>query len=159
MMFLSHFFYLFVGGASLRLVKASISGNTCNSNGGPPSDMWKFPSDSSVVVTGGTKGIGLAIVEEMAAFPNVRVLTCARNRDQLEKCLDRWRLAGYDNIVGCVADVSTPGGRDTLVTHIKKWLGAGKTLDVLVNNVGSNIRKVKLNIERMQFYYPYMSRT
>ena len=110
--------------------------------GGQSSPLWSLPSDATAVVTGGTKGIGKAIVEELAGHCGVRVLTCARSADDLERCLtEEW--ADYD-CTGVVADVATPEGRETLVKAIREWL-QGQPLDILVNNVGTNIRKASID--------------
>jgi Tropinone reductase 1 len=106
----------------------------------PSSSLWQFPVDTTAVVTGGTKGIGKAVVEELAGFENVRVFTCARSSFDLEACIKDWQSRGF-LCHGCVADVSTPEGRATLVDAIQTWLGPNKKLDILVNNVGTNIRK------------------
>mmetsp|Transcript_12386 Transcript_12386/g.17673 ORF Transcript_12386/g.17673 Transcript_12386/m.17673 type:complete len:296 (+) Transcript_12386:4179-5066(+) len=104
---------------------------------------WSLPSGSTAVVTGGTKGIGRAIVEELAGTFKCEVLTCARNKDDLDSCLSEWRERGFD-VKGVVADVATKSGRQILVDGIKDMAskngGEGK-LDILVNNVGTNIRK------------------
>ena len=39
------------------------------------------------------------------------------------------------------ADVASVDGRDHLVQEIHSWLGSKPKLDILVNNVGTNIRK------------------
>lgn len=109
--------------------------------------LWQFPLGTTAVVTGGTQGIGRAIVEELATVGghHIRVLTCARNPERLQRCLEEWRAAGHDNIDGCVADVATDSGRRELLDQIKQWLKDSKDqnqkLDILVNNVGTNIRK------------------
>lgn len=100
---------------------------------------WKLPPESTAVVTGGTKGIGHAIVTELASQHSCRVLTCGRNQEELNKCLEEWHSREL-NVEGVVADVSTKEGRDGLVRDIEKFLN-GKRLDILVNNVGTNIRK------------------
>ena len=111
----------------------------------PGSSLWQFPLGTTAVVTGGTKGIGRAIVEELATLGgnHIRVLACARNPELLQRCLEEWRAAGHDNIDGCVADVSTDSGRRELLDQIKQWLQDNKDqkLDILINNVGTNIRK------------------
>jgi Tropinone reductase 1 len=106
---------------------------------GSAAHNWKLPPDTTAVITGGTKGIGKAIVNELAGAFGVRVLTCARNADDMEACLKEWRAAGMD-CTGVVADVSSKNGRDELLKEIHKWLD-GKRLDILVNNVCTNIRK------------------
>lgn len=101
--------------------------------------MWELPHGSTAVVTGGTKGIGKAIVAELGA-KNARILTCARNEEDLKKCVQDWRNDGYD-VTGVTADVSSTEGRDDLMFAIKNWLGEDGMLHILVNNVGTNIRK------------------
>lgn len=104
-----------------------------------PSAMWELPLGSTAVVTGGKKGIGKAIVEELGA-KNAKILTCARNEEELEKCVEEWKSSGYD-VTGVTADMASSNGRDNLMTEIKNWLGEDGKLDILVNNVGTNIRK------------------
>jgi Tropinone reductase 1 len=91
---------------------------------------------------GGTKGIGKAIVEELA-LKGSHVLTCSRNAVELEQCVEDWKTQGLD-VAGVTADISTKEGREELMNEIYNWLESkkkSKTLDILVNNVGTNIRK------------------
>lgn len=117
---------------------------------------WTFPRDSTAVVTGGTKGIGRAIVEALA-FQGCRVFTCSRNQSELEVCLQEWQQQGLD-ISGVPADVSTGLGRESLMQEIYHWLMEQQDrndgneddamvprLDILVNNVGTNIRKASID--------------
>jgi Tropinone reductase 1 len=85
--------------------------------------------DAHAVVTGGTKGIGRAVVEELAGQFGSRVLTCARNEQELESCITEWKAAGMD-CTGVVADVSIKADRDKLMLAIHEWLG-DKPLDIL----------------------------
>lgn len=107
------------------------------------SSQWEFPSGTTAVVTGGTKGIGKAIVEELAE-KGTRVLTCSRNPEELQSCIDQWREQGYD-VTGVPADVASDEGRESLMNGIKEWLGEKQELDILVNNVGTNIRKKSID--------------
>lgn len=102
----------------------------------PPPSFWQLQSKTALV-TGGTKGIGAAIVTQLSSL-GCRVLTCSRNGDELADRLSEWNDHGLD-VEGVVADVSTPEGRETLRKEVEARFG-GK-LDVLVNNVGTNIRK------------------
>jgi Tropinone reductase 1 len=83
------------------------------------------------LVTGGTKGIGKAVVEELSAL-GASVMVVARNPEGLQQ------LAAEGLVVeGIAADVSTAEGIATVVSAVKK---VGR-LDLLINNVGFNIRK------------------
>ncbi|CAM9713481.1 unnamed protein product [Chrysoparadoxa australica] len=95
---------------------------------------WRLDGKSALI-TGGTKGIGKACVEELAAL-GAKVVTCARSAD--EALLQSWREQGFDVTV-CVADMAEESGRTELMDMVKILFG-GK-LDILVNNVGTNIRK------------------
>mmetsp|Transcript_11618 Transcript_11618/g.21090 ORF Transcript_11618/g.21090 Transcript_11618/m.21090 type:complete len:308 (+) Transcript_11618:3-926(+) len=108
-----------------------------NNNGGNP---WKLPKGATAVVTGGTKGIGRAVVDELVRQHECRVLTCSRSQadlDELLKCHSKSKL-----LQGVVADVATAQGRETLVAAIHEFCAPNNhKLDILVNNVGTNIRK------------------
>jgi Tropinone reductase 1 len=122
---------LFSFGARIIMIAASSSSSK---------NLWQLPKGTTAVVTGGTRGIGRAVVEELAGTHGARVLTCARNAPDLEECLTRWEKAGLD-CTGVVVDVATPEGRQVLVEAIRTWLGPDAGLDILVNNVGTNIRR------------------
>lgn len=100
---------------------------------------WKLPVGSTAVITGGTRGIGKACVEQLAGHFDASVFTCSRSGEDLQACLREWKNLGMD-CSGVVADLSTPTGRQDFVDAIEAWL-KGKRLDILVNNVGTNIRK------------------
>lgn len=70
------------------------------------------------VVTGGSRGIGLAIVEELRR----------QGATVLSVSLDD----------GCLADVGTEAGRDAVLRAIPADWDA---VDILVNNAGTNLRK------------------
>lgn len=108
-------------------------------------NLWKLKEKSTALVTGGTKGIGHAIVTELAENFGCKVLTCSRNQDELDACIKEWRGKGMD-VQGVVADVSTPTGRVELMKKVEEMINeedcAEKgVLNILVNNVGTNIRK------------------
>ena len=77
-------------------------------------------------VTGGSKGLGRAITEELIA-QGCTVVACAR---------DASPLAELEGCVAVEADVSTAEGRSAFVEAID----AAGGLDILVNNVGTNRR-------------------
>eukprot|EP00195_Chlamydomonas_chlamydogama_P016929 CAMPEP_0202891856 /NCGR_PEP_ID=MMETSP1392-20130828/1800_1 /ASSEMBLY_ACC=CAM_ASM_000868 /TAXON_ID=225041 /ORGANISM="Chlamydomonas chlamydogama, Strain SAG 11-48b" /LENGTH=271 /DNA_ID=CAMNT_0049575719 /DNA_START=34 /DNA_END=849 /DNA_ORIENTATION=+ len=89
------------------------------------------------LVTGGTKGIGAAVIEEFCSL-GAEVYTCSRNAEELQKCLDTWQARGF-KVQGCAADMSDRAQREMLVNQVREAFGG--VLNVLVNNVGTNIRK------------------
>ncbi|KAL6907854.1 hypothetical protein ACP4OV_002024 [Aristida adscensionis] len=97
---------------------------------------WSL-AGATALVTGGSKGIGHAIVEELAGF-GARVHTCARNAAELEACRRRWAEQGLDVTVS-VCDVSLRADRERLMATVEATF-AGK-LDILVNNAGQTLIK------------------
>lgn len=95
---------------------------------------WSL-SGRTALVTGATLGIGLAVAEEFFSF-GARVLAVARDAARLEAQVERWRRAGSD-ADGVAADLSTAEGRAAVLRRLEE-LGR---LDILVNNVGTNVRK------------------
>jgi Tropinone reductase 1 len=89
----------------------------------------------TALVTGATLGIGLAVAEEFLSL-GARVVAVARDAARLEAQVETWRRAG-SHAEGVAADLSTAGGREAVLRH----LGGLGRLDVLVNNVGTNVRK------------------
>lgn len=88
----------------------------------------------TAIITGGTKGIGLATADEFLAL-GAEVIIAARGEDTLERVLAERK---DQPIHGVVADVATPEGRQAIVTKVADLWGK---LDILVNNAGTNIRK------------------
>src|SRR5689334_23554770 len=96
-------------------------------------DRWSL-ARARAVVTGGTRGIGLAVVVELVEL-GATVLTTARSLDDLDPRLVAARDGGRVHLVA--ADLATPGGRAALADAIPAdWT----SLDILVNNVGTNVR-------------------
>jgi NAD(P)-dependent dehydrogenase (short-subunit alcohol dehydrogenase family) len=83
----------------------------------------------TVVMTGGTAGIGLAAAEQMRRTPDVRVLVGARGEapSSVEtRSLDLGRLAGVRGF----ADAAN------------EWLGGAGVIDALVLNAGAQVRNL-----------------
>ncbi|TVU23799.1 hypothetical protein EJB05_26181, partial [Eragrostis curvula] len=94
-------------------------------------ERWSL-AGAMALVTGGSKGIGHAIVEELAGF-GARVHTCTRNAAELEACRRRWAEKGLVVTVS-VCDVAVRADREALIATVKATFD-GK-LDILVNNAG-----------------------
>jgi NAD(P)-dependent dehydrogenase (short-subunit alcohol dehydrogenase family) len=75
------------------------------------------------VVTGASKGIGLAVTRLLAA-EGAAVVAGARSVDALD---------GLDGVDGFAVDLGRPGGPEALIAHAVERHGR---VDVLVNNVG-----------------------
>ncbi|EKX43737.1 hypothetical protein GUITHDRAFT_72712 [Guillardia theta CCMP2712] len=99
------------------------------------------------LVTGGTKGIGNGIVGELAAL-GANVLTCSRTEADLQECLQAWQKQGFI-VQGVVADMSKEEDRIMLIKKAEEFF-EGK-LDVLVNNVGTNVRKTTVEYSSEEF--------
>ncbi|XP_030480788.1 tropinone reductase homolog At5g06060 isoform X1 [Cannabis sativa] len=107
---------------------------------------WSLEGKTALV-TGGSRGIGHAIVEELAKFGAI-VHTCCRKESELEKCLEEWRKKGF-KVTGSVCDVSQGDQREKLMEAVSS-IFQGK-LNILVNNAGVLIQKksIEFNAEDM----------
>ena len=83
------------------------------------------------LVTGGTGGIGTAIVKKLADQGH-RVATNYRSEDRARAWQQQMKDAGYD-IALAKGDVSTPEEAETMVREVEQLLGP---VDILVNNAG-----------------------
>jgi Tropinone reductase 1 len=98
-------------------------------------DKWRLDGKRALV-TGGTKGIGLAVAIEILELGG-QVYIAARNADLVEERLACWHKQGF-KALGSAVDISNADGREKLLEDIARhW----DRLDILVNNVGTNIRK------------------
>ncbi|MFH0734922.1 MAG: SDR family oxidoreductase [bacterium] len=92
--------------------------------------------NKTAIVTGGTKGIGNAIAEKLLMF-GAEVLIVARSEKDVQNTVSEWENLGY-KAYGVSADLSTKQGRNKVVVKTNElW----DSLNILINNVGTNIRK------------------
>jgi NAD(P)-dependent dehydrogenase (short-subunit alcohol dehydrogenase family) len=83
------------------------------------------------VVTGGTKGIGRAVVADLLA-EGVSVAFCARNADEVK--LAEEELSATGTTAGWVTDVTDPDAVQAFIDEAAERLGG---IDILVNNAGA----------------------
>eukprot|EP00904_Undaria_pinnatifida_P005626 jgi/Undpi1/2193/HiC_scaffold_12.g05579.m1 len=107
---------------------------------------WSLEGKTALV-TGGTKGIGKAIVEELACL-GASVLTCSRTPADITACLEEWKRKGL-NVHATTADVTTAEGREALVKEADKHFDG--LLNILVNNVGTSLRKDSLDFTPKEY--------
>jgi Tropinone reductase 1 len=102
-------------------------------------NRWTL-TGKKALITGATKGIGLAIAQEFLSL-GAEVMIVARNAEAVEQQIEVWRAQGW-NAHGIAADVATSNGRQAIVEQVNEAL---EGLDILINNVGTNIRKKVLD--------------
>jgi 3-oxoacyl-[acyl-carrier protein] reductase len=89
------------------------------------------------IVTGSTKGIGLAIAEHLAGS-GASVVVSARSTADVETVAVRLGAGASGEVLGLPCDVRDPDACARLVAHTVEALGR---LDILVNNAGLGIIK------------------
>ncbi|HRE38760.1 MAG TPA: SDR family oxidoreductase [Chitinophagaceae bacterium] len=95
--------------------------------------MSSFFKDKVVVVTGGTDGIGKALVDALLAS-GAKVATCGRNSDKLYSLQTEYPSSPLHTMV---ADVSSENDCRRFIEVTIKVFGG---IDVLINNAGVSMR-------------------
>lgn len=112
------------------------------------SSRWSLQKFRAVI-TGSTKGLGLACAEEFIAL-GAEVVVTARSQNEVDAAVTELNASARGKAYGLAADVSTPEGRRALVDFVQKlWDGA---LDGLINNVGTNQRKPIQEATEEEYY-------
>lgn len=107
-------------------------------------ERWTL-AGRKALITGATKGIGLAIAQEFLAL-GAEVIIVARNTEAIEQQINTWD--SDRKAYGVAADVSTSEGRQIMLEYVSQTFGE---LDILVNNVGTNIRKKAIDYTQEEF--------
>ena len=97
--------------------------------------MQDYFRNKIVVVTGGTDGIGKALVDELLAR-GAKVATCGRNHDKLYRLQSEHPSA---DMYTMVADVSNENDCRRFIEMTIKTFGG---IDILINNAGISMRSL-----------------
>lgn len=100
----------------------------------------------TALVTGATRGIGRAVAEELLSL-GARVVFTARDGTGVVERESDWTRAG-GSALGVAGDISDPGDRARLLERVEDLSGG---LDILVNNVGTNIRRPAADYDTEEF--------
>ena len=89
-----------------------------------------------VVVTGSTKGLGLALVEEFLQTGSARVLVNSRSAERVQAVVAQLQAQhGAARVVGFAADVAVAADVEALASYAVEQLGG---VDAWINNAGTN---------------------
>lgn len=94
-------------------------------------------NDRVVVVTGGSSGVGLALVQDLLSA-GARVATCARDLDRLRSATADLPEGGPDRLMVEACDVRVADQVESFVGRAAEHFGA---VDGLVNNAGQSLMK------------------
>lgn len=107
---------------------------------------WNL-KNKTALITGSTKGIGKAISEELASL-GAEVYIVSRHQKEVDAQVEFLKESGY-TAHGICADVTIPSERQNMVRIVNDTTGR---LDILVNNVGTNIRKKAIEYTDEEYY-------
>ncbi|MFH7029322.1 MAG: SDR family oxidoreductase [Heteroscytonema crispum UTEX LB 1556] len=114
-------------------------------------NRWTL-AGKKALITGATKGIGLAIATEFLSL-GAEVMIVARNANTIDVQLETWHSQGW-NARSIATDVTTSDGRQAIAEQVNEVLGG---LDILVNNVGTNIRKGALDYTEQEYQFIFQT--
>jgi 3-oxoacyl-[acyl-carrier protein] reductase len=86
----------------------------------------------TILVTGGSTGIGYAVAEELLKLGN-NVFICGRRPDALDLALKNLKKSYKNHVNGVTCDVAKFSEVDRMINHVIEEFGC---LDVLINNAG-----------------------
>lgn len=109
------------------------------------SERWSLQGKRAII-TGATKGIGLATAFELATF-GAEVCIVARNQHDVEQIVSDFHTNNL-KAIGIPCDVSNASNRANLFKTLENQWG---NVDILVNNVGTNIRKQTMDYTEEEY--------
>ena len=100
----------------------------------PTLSRWSL-ENKYILITGGSRGIGNGVVHAALKHNPAGIIICSYSVTQLNKAIS---AINDPRVKGVDCDISKEEGRTKLVTFVNEHFSQ---LDVLVNNVGVNIRQ------------------
>jgi Tropinone reductase 1 len=110
-------------------------------------NIWHLDGKVALV-TGSTKGIGKAVAE-MLAERGAEVYVVARHKLEIEEQLEQMKENGY-RAFGIRADITNADDRQKMFDILYRQ---HQQLDILVNNVGTNIRKKAVEYTDEEYFH------
>jgi len=110
-------------------------------------NRWNLRGKTALV-TGSTKGIGQAAAEELASL-GAKVFVVARRQEEVEAQVKKMQDSGFESL-GITADITLHDERQRMVEMV---MNEGSGLDILVNNVGTNIRKKMIEYRDEEYHH------
>lgn len=108
-------------------------------------NRWRLDGKLALV-TGGSRGIGKAIAEDFLNL-GAEVLIVSRSKEEMQGLVNQWQSAGF-KAYSLKADVADGAQRKNIYQKVETlW----DRLDILVNNVGTNIRKKTVEYSEEEF--------
>ncbi len=104
--------------------------------------------NKQVFITGGSRGIGLAVARAFAA-EGAEVAICGRDREVAEAAAAAVAAEFSVRVIGIGADVTDPVDIDDAVKTIRETFGG---LDILINNAGTGTRERILDAPDEKWY-------
>src|ERR1700740_3224276 len=95
--------------------------------------MNSFFNNKVVAITGGSDGIGKALIDALIPL-NAKVATCGRNADKLQVLKQQYP---GDNLLTVTADVSNYDDCKKFIDTVIQAFGG---IDILINNAGISMR-------------------
>jgi len=99
------------------------------------------------IVTGGSRGIGKAIVDAFAAEGATVAFTYLSSREKAEAIAEEWKAKG-SNVIACYSDASSYVHAESLVPSVLEQFGR---IDILVNNAGITNDTLLLRMDEEQW--------
>lgn len=93
-------------------------------------------TDRVAIVTGGSKGLGLAMAAGLASA-GAKIALCSRHGDEVTDAANQIKDQYGVDAIGVEADVTEPDQIEAFVSTVDSTFGR---VDILINNAGVNIR-------------------